>query len=254
MDVAFYLPGKVPVYTFSLLIAIGSTLGLFWVTQQSTSKGIRMNFYAGIWSLLGAALVGRAVFISIHWAYFQTHPFEIPQLWLGGITGVGALIGGILAISIFSAISKQNFAQLIDELIPLLTTLTLSAWLGSWINGCMYGPEVHAWWGIPARDEWGEFATRWPLQLIGALLTIFIAWGVDQARGRGWISVPGLAAALQTGGISLTLLWAAASRVDPVPQARNLGLDTWASLGLLILSITGTILILIIQPPKKQTN
>ena len=254
MDVAFYLPGRVPVYTFSLLIAFGSTLGLFWVAQQISRKEIRAIFSTGIWTLFGAAIVGRALFILVHWAYFRIYPIEIPQIWLGGISWPGAVAGGILTVAIFSAINKQNFAEVLDAMIPLLTTLTVSAWLGCWINGCIYGPETHAWWGVPARDEWGEFATRWPLQAFGALLSILIALGVDQARDRGWLPVPGFAAALQTGGIALTLLWAAALRVDPVPQWRHLGLDTWTALGLLFLSITGTIVFQLTQPTNKPSD
>lgn len=254
MDVAFYLPGRVPVYTFSLLIAIGSALGLFWAAQQTSSKAGRAITSTGIWTLFGAAIVGRALFVLTHWAYFRNYPLEIAQIWLGGIAWFGAVAGGILVVGLFSAISNQKFAKNLDAMIPLLTTLTVSAWLGCWVNGCIYGPETQAWWGVPARDEWGVFATRWPLQAIGALLSILIALGVDQGRHLGWIPSSGFAATLQTGGLALTLLGAAALRVDPVPQWRNLGLDTWAALGLLFLSITGTIVFQLTQPTNQQTN
>ncbi len=253
MDVAFYLLGRVPVYTFSLIIAIGSAVGLLWSAQKAKKREFQRVSSAGVWALIGAAIMGRAVFITVHWTYFQTHLLEIAQIWLGGISAYGAFFGGIISILLFAVISKNNFGELIDALTPLLTTLTFSAWLGCWINGYLYGPETQAWWGIPVRDEWGEYATRWPLQLCGALLALLIAWGVYQARGRGWLPSPGLTATLQVGCTALTLLWAAAMRVDPIPQWRNLGLDIWASLGLILLAITGTILFLHTNPTDQPT-
>lgn len=251
MDVAFYLPGRVPVYTFSLLAAIGSALGLFWAAKEAPEKERLSIFSAGIWALGGAAISGRLTYVAVHWAYFQDHRLEIPQIWLGGISGSGALAGGILATVLVAMLSKDNPPALLDHLIPLLSVVTVSAWLGCWVNGCLYGPKVEAWWGVPARDEWGEIAPRWPLQLVGAALTLLIAWGVDQARVRGWLHAPGLAAALAVGGIALTLAWAAGLRADPVPQWRGFGLDTWAALGLILLSTTGAILFLNTNPKEQ---
>jgi prolipoprotein diacylglyceryltransferase len=237
MDVAFQLPGGVPIYTFSLLIAFGSVLGLFWISQRSHEKNISQNFQAGIWALLGAAIVGRLTYVAVHWGYFKEHLSEIPQFWLGGISGSSAIAGALLTIFVIASITPINYWELSDELVPLLTTLTISVWLGCWINGCLYGPEVQAWWGIPSRDEWGEITNRWPIQMTGASLTLGIAWVLDQARGRGWLPIPGLVAFLELGVIALTLLWAANFRADPMPQWRNIGLDAWAAIGLIGISL-----------------
>jgi len=236
------------------MIAIGSAVGLYWISADSPQKNLQENFAAGIWALIGAAIIGRAIYISLHWGYLQTHLIEIPQIWLGGISAYGAITGGILTTGLAAVITKTGFGKLADALIPLMTAIVISAWLGCWINGCMYGPQMQTWWGIPARDEWGEFSHRWPLQLMGALLTLLIDRGIYHARGRGWLPAPGLAAAFQLGCIALTLVWAASFRVDPVPQWRNFGLDTWAALGLLSLSIISAILFLKTDPTTQPAN
>ncbi len=254
MDVAFSVLGKIPIYTFSLMIAIGSAVGLYWISVDSPQKNLQENFAAGIWALIGAAIIGRATYIGLHWEYFQTHLIEIPQIWLGGISAYGAIAGGILATGLAAVITKTNYGEISDSLIPLITTLAISTWLGCWINGCLYGPQINGWWGIPVRDEWGDFSSRWPLQLVGALLTLLINRGVNYLRERGWLPAHGLAATLQLGCIALTLVWAASFRVDPVPQWRNFGLDTWAALGLIILSIIAAILFLKTNPTTQPAN
>lgn len=249
MDIAFYLPGRIPVYTFSLLLAIGSLMGLLWAVYKASDDTMSTILDAGIWSLLGAVVGGRIAFTLIKWAYFQTHPLEIPQIWLGGISASGALAGGILTVLVTAAITHQNLGELADDLLPLLTALCVSAWLGCWVNGCVYGAEVQAWWGIPARDVWGDMATRWPIQPLGAIFTLLLFWGVDRARARGWLPVPGLGASLEVVGISLTGLGAFSLRVDSVPQSQ-----AWPWWGFLSLAIISSTLLVCCHNNQKSNS
>ena len=237
MDIAFYLPGRVPVYTFSLILAFGAVIGLYWTARQAPTQTRQLHFNTGIWTLAAAAISGRAAYILIHWPYFQTHLDEMPQLWLGGITGSGALPGALLALFIGAKTNHQHLGESADALLPLLTSLTVHIWFACWLIGCFYGPPTDAWWGIPAHDEWGTTATRWPLQPLLAGLSLLMAWGVDQGRARGWIQAPGLAASLELGGFAL--LWVGVSfiRVDPVPKAYGLPLDAWIFILLLFFAL-----------------
>jgi prolipoprotein diacylglyceryltransferase len=241
MNIAFHLPGGIPVYTFSLLIALGAVLGLSWALLLASAEHRQAVFQLGLWALLGAGIAGRAAYVAIHWPYFQLHPTEIAQVWLGGNFGAGALIGGICAYLIAAALMRENLGARAGDLLPLLTAVAASAWLGCWVNGCAYGPVTDAWWGIPVRDVWGDVASRWPLQPVSALLTLLLFWEIDQGRARGRIRAPGLAASLEGVGLSLLGTLVASLRVDPVPLWRGFGLDGWCSLGVLVFSFVITI-------------
>ncbi len=256
MDIAFHLPGGIPVYTFSLLLALGAWLGLSWSVNHASEENARAVFNLGLWALLGAGIIGRAVYAAIHWPYFQNHLIEIPQLWLGGMSGAGALSGGIVASLLAAAIGGQNLGQRSDDLMPLPTAMMASAWLGCWINGCAYGPETGAWWGIPARNVWGDVASRWPLQPLSALLTLLLFWELERARARGWIQAPGLAASMEGVGLALLGILVASLRVDPVPRWRGLGLDAWFALGFLVFSVVITIVMVsgYVYPPENQNG
>ena len=237
MHIAFYIFGEVPVYTFSLLLSMGSCIGLLSVAQRVPGEARLANFNHGLWVLGGAATLGRLAYIAMHWAYYAEHPMEIPQFWLGGLSGVGALVGGLIALLIVAKGRAQRVAELADSLRPLLTTVTLSSWLGCWIEGCFYGPEVQAWWGVPTIDEWGEMNLRWPLQPVSALLTLLVAWVIDWFEARERVSALGMAASLEVGGIALILVWAASLRVDPVPQWKNIAINIWILASLLLIII-----------------
>lgn len=241
MSIAFYLPGDVPIYIFSLILGLGATIGLAAVAWQSPAEFARRYVDAGLWSLVGALLGGRAVFVAINWGYFREYPWEGLQVYLGGLSWAGALGGGLLALVLVSALSDMRIGTLVTALLPLLATLAVSAWLSCWQAGCAYGPPSNSWWGIPSRDEWGNLVLRWPTQLLGALLALGLFWLLDWRR-----RVTGAAeeiAGFTILGFSLQMLALSFLRVDPLPVWYGLRSDTWAALAL---SLVGAIALAIV--------
>lgn len=256
MTIAFYLPGGVPVYTFSLLLGLGATIGLVWVAWRSPAKQVHRNINAGLWALLGGLLGGRAAFAAIHWDYFQHHPMETLEFFKGGISWPGALAGSFLALTLVSTFTHSSGGTLAEAMLPLLATLTVTGWLGCWLNGCAYGPITDAWWGLPSRDEWGLLNSRYPTQLLGALLALFFFWVLD--KGRGWLVAkgrtprPGLIASLGVLGLSLEMWALSYLRADPARSWNGLRLEAWAALGFALLAILAILISLIQYLLKKK--
>ena len=166
--------------TFSLWIGLGSTLGLAWIAWRSPEAISLRCVDASLWALLGGALGGRLIHTAFAWPYYQSHLLEIPQVWLGGLSAPGFAAGMLIALGVYAAVSGLSFSRLVDALLPLGFTLTVSAWLACWSVGSAYGVPTAAWWGVPARDEWGQVSLRWPVQLVGALLSVLIFWLLEK--------------------------------------------------------------------------
>ncbi|OGO64166.1 MAG: hypothetical protein A2Z45_08030 [Chloroflexi bacterium RBG_19FT_COMBO_55_16] len=230
MAIAFYLPGNLPVYVSSMLLGLGTTLGLSWVAWQALPERRLREVDAGLLALLGGLIGGRMAFVAADWAYFQSNRGEIPLIHLGGTSWAGALVGGLVALALLTWLTHQPLGTIIVALWPLWTSVIVSAWLGCWLDGCAYGPPATGWWGIPARDEWGKIALRWPTQLLGALLALvlfsFLNWGHQRGLPPRFIAGLGML------GLSLEMLALSFLRADPSLQWRNLRLETWAGLAL----------------------
>ncbi len=184
---------------------------------------------AGLLVLFGSLVGARAVFVAVDWGHFQANPFEIIAVWSGGLTWAGALAGGLLALPFAARAENFTTGQLADGLLPLALPLTIAVWLGAWQSGSAYGPlAAGQFWAIPARDEWGVLAARFPLQLIGALATLALFAGLDALRAK--FKAPGQLASVALLGLSLILLAASFLRADPAPTWRGLRLETWACL------------------------
>jgi prolipoprotein diacylglyceryltransferase len=229
VTVAFTLPGGVPVYTFSLLIGIGAVLGLFLATQEAVFEDKLAVGIAGNWTLVGALAGGRISYVLYQWEYYRDHLLEASQIWMGGISWVGALAGGGLALFITAKVMHRSFGLFADSMVPFATVLSVSTWLGCWVSGWSYGVETDAWWGLPAWDEWGTLGNRVPVQLLGAGLTIGLY--VFLYRIKPSLVSHGQFASLALLGLGLILFCLSYLRADFVLVWNGLRLDAWAALG-----------------------
>jgi prolipoprotein diacylglyceryltransferase len=229
----------------SLLLALGVVLGLGWCAYHAPARDSLRLTDQGLVALAGALAGGRLGYIAMNWEYFQTRPAETWQVWLGGLSGFGAAYGFVIAIFLIALASGEHPGALADHLLPLGLLLGASAWLAAWWAGDAYGAQignlpVAAWLVLPARDESGAWALRWPTQLAGAVLTLAL-WAVLERLDRRFPALrryfPGSLAALGLLGVGAIFFALAYTRVDPTRFWRGLRLDAWAGLGLIALGL-----------------
>ena len=224
-------------FTFSLFISIGAVLGLSWAILDLKEKHAFRVIDSSLGVLLGGLLGSRAFFVAVHWSYYQEHLLEIPQVWAGGLSSTGALAGAFVAWLILAGLNRQNSAALADQLFPVLMLVAVAAWLGCWLEGIAYGPLAGgAGWSLPARDEWGVFAARFPTQLSGAVLTSGWFWLIE-TQGKRRKLLPGWVAAWGFWGLSVILTGLSFLRADPVLYWQGLRLDTWGGFSLVLVSL-----------------
>ncbi len=83
---------------FSILLGLGALLGLLLTGWRAPQKEAYRYLDAGLWTLFGALIGSRAVAVAVNLNYYQDHPGEIYQVWLGGLSGIGAMAGGMFVI------------------------------------------------------------------------------------------------------------------------------------------------------------
>ncbi len=233
---------------FSVLLGAGSLAGLLLAGWRAPQKEAIRYVDAAVLAMFIALLTSRAVYVAVNWAYYATHLLEIIQVWQGGLSGPGALAGGMLAVIILALGWKFPAGLLADTLQPLVGSITLASWLGCWLGTCSYGPPSAAWFALPARDEWGVMASRVPVQVMGAALTLLITWLIDWAGRR--VRVAGLSASIGVFGIAGVLFALSYLRADPVPIWHGLRLEAWGALGLMVIS-GGVVVVLLARLKLK---
>jgi phosphatidylglycerol:prolipoprotein diacylglycerol transferase len=234
---------------FSLLLSLGVLAGLVLVAWRAPKKLTTRYVDAGLGVLLSALVGSRLMHAAANWGYYRLHFSEVFQVWLGGLSAPGALLGGLLGILFLRLLQSFFLGPLADGLLPLLGMLTIAAWLGCWADGSAYGAPSTAWYALPARDEWGAQAARFPVQLLGALLSLTLFIGLEQARSH--LRRPGLEASLGWLGVALILFGLSFLRADPAQIWLGLRLDAWGALGIAAIALPAIPLTL--RPNDKKS-
>ncbi len=224
------------------MITLGSVWGLGLLVWRVPDRK-QFHLWGGVVILLFALLGARLDYAFLHRGYYFSHGAEIPQVWLGGLSPVGGAGGGVIGLGLVSLIGKRTLDKLVDAYLPLLGTLALALGLASLFGGMGYGPRTEAWWGVVVQDEFGVLGSRWPIHLLGGLVSgILIFTLVFLPQRQGWLSCPGrrgslglLAFALSQGGVS-------ALRVDPGFFIWGLRWQTWAAVLLIAVALIFLIL------------
>jgi phosphatidylglycerol:prolipoprotein diacylglycerol transferase len=235
---------------FSLALGLSATLGLIWSVLRSPPARTHQLVNAGLLLLFGMYAGGRLAFILLNPVYFQNHPAEAWRFPLAGFDWYGALAGGLLVFVVYGLVRRVPLGELADDLLPLLAVITIGSWLACWFGGCAYGPPIAAWWGLPARDEWGVVTRRWPVQIAGAILSLVFVWLIDLLPAKRLF--PGVIFGLGIFSLSLVHFILSFVRVDPVPYFGLFRADTWGAAIFMIGSLLSLSLIWLVKRIKQR--
>lgn len=133
-EIAFSI-GPVPVYYYGIIMALSLFVGLV------TVRFIVKKFYPEINPdviydispsiIIGAILSARIYYCILSYGYYSKHLIEIPQIWHGGISMHGAIIGGLICGIIYAKKHKLPILKLCDI---FSYGLVLGQALGRWGN------------------------------------------------------------------------------------------------------------------------
>ena len=221
---------------FSLLCALAVAIGLIWLSLEEKSvESLNVNDPAGrvdqavmvfILSIVGS----RLGYVAVHVAYFMAYPLEGLQFWLGGLSGSGALLGGLVGVVITGFIYRNSPLQLAERMVRLGALLAAAVWLGSWLMGSAYGLISEGWWALPSVDEWGHVDKRLPVQLAGAIFALgwmaFLDW-----RTQFRPSAAGVRSGAWLWGMGVVMTGLSLLRGDPALMWNSLRVDTWGGIG-----------------------
>ena len=167
--------GFIEIRWYSLSYIIGIILG--WVYAAKIIKISKNENYFGelkfddfiIYLILGIIVGGRLGYVVFYnFEYYISQPFEILEVWKGGMSFHGGLVGVIISIFIFSKIKKISFFIISDIVCCAAPIGLFSGRIANFINGELYGKISNLPWAIIFPQ--GGNAARHPSQIYEALV------------------------------------------------------------------------------------
>ena len=102
-----------------------------------------------VWGTLGVILGGRFGYVFFYQpVFFLANPLEILQMWNGGMSFHGGLVGVILAMILFARRHGIVFFALADVIATTVPIGLLLGRIANFINGELWGRETNVFWGV----------------------------------------------------------------------------------------------------------
>lgn len=136
--------GPLAVHWYGLMYLVAFVAG-WWLGRVRAKQGWRgwnpeqvddLLFYVA----LGVILGGRVGYVFFYnFGEFLENPLWLLQLWSGGMSFHGGLLGVLVAVALFCRKHDKLFWDTVDFVAPLVPTGLLAGRIGNFINGELVG-------------------------------------------------------------------------------------------------------------------
>ncbi len=143
-------------FTFHLYgLLIGLSIGLGWwlVMKKAQQRHFSVSELEkiGLWAVLGGIAGARLYHVVTDWVLYQENWLDAFKIWQGGLSIIGAVVGGLMAAALAIRLTKTKLklTQLLDlAVFGLPFAQALGRW-GNFINQELYGLPTTWPWGLP---------------------------------------------------------------------------------------------------------
>ncbi len=137
----------IKLHLYGLLIGIG-VYAAWEISQRfgSIKKEVLDKLVLGL--ILFGIVGARAYHVIDLWEYYSINLKEIFFIWNGGLGIWGALLGGIIYLSLFAYCKKVNLIKLLDSVVIGIPFAQAIGRMGNWVNGELVGKNgepLFAW-------------------------------------------------------------------------------------------------------------
>ncbi len=208
--------GPLAIHWYGLMYLFGIAAA-FWLLHRRIHGRVQgwtddqlldMVFYAA----LGVIVGGRIGYVLLYnLPYYFADPIRILEVWDGGMSFHGGMLGVIAAMMLYGHRTQRNVFDLTDFIAPVVPLGLLAGRAGNFINGELWGQVSHLPWAmrLPCANPrfffyCGYVGPGWsaphvPSQLYelileGVVLFVVLFWFSTKARPR--MAVSGLFALL----------------------------------------------------------
>ncbi len=176
--------GDLTVYWYGILMALGIIVAVILASVEVRRKKLPNDTAVDLCLVtIPLGIIGaRLYYVFFNFSLYQANPISILYIWEGGLAIYGAVLGGVLGISIYALAKKIRLLKLFDVCAPgLVLAQAIGRW-GNFFNQEAYGPLVenpaHQWFPLSVLiDSTGEihYATFF-YESMWCLITFLVLW------------------------------------------------------------------------------
>ncbi len=153
IDPIIFSIGPVSLRWYGTMYLIGFLAAMFMANKAADrSNGLWTRDQVSdllFYGFLGVILGGRVGYVLFYqFEYFLSDPLYLFEIWQGGMSFHGGLLGVILAIFIFARKTNKSFLSVGDFVAPLVPIGLGMGRLGNFINAELWGRQTDVSWAM----------------------------------------------------------------------------------------------------------
>jgi len=166
--------------TYGILITIGVALLTYIINREKKHiKKIKKVDMADllIFTLFGGILGARLYHLATDWRLYAANPISALYFWNGGLGIFGAIVGGILALLLYSKFKKFDLFTMIDLIAVFMPLAQIVGRAGNLVNQEIVGLPTTLPWSWKLANLSTTFHPVFLYEQIGDLLLfVLLFW------------------------------------------------------------------------------
>ncbi|MCR4663389.1 MAG: prolipoprotein diacylglyceryl transferase [Endomicrobiaceae bacterium] len=144
--------GKITIYTYGVLVALGFFIGMQYIVKYSKDIITKQQVYDLLFYIILIGIIGaRLFYVILDLPYYKSNPLEIFQVWKGGLVYYGGFISVLLFAFLYCKYKKINIVKLMDVFAPALALGHTFGRIGCFFSGCCYGKNTDCFLAISQK-------------------------------------------------------------------------------------------------------
>jgi prolipoprotein diacylglyceryl transferase len=247
-----------PLHMYGLILAVGVLVAVWFAEHRWRARGYPrdgiydISFWVVIWGVIGA----RLYHVVSDYQLFEDDPFKAFQIWKGGLSIWGAVIGGALAVIVITRRRHLPTLAVMDCMGPAIVLAQAIGRWGNYFNQELFGKPTTLPWALeiaPAHRPAGyvQYATFQPTFLYESLACLAICGILLLVERRAPLKL-GQTFALYVILYTFARFWFENMRIDPAHHIAGLRLNAWVSVVLCLFGIAWFVWLGRHEPPQRR--
>ncbi|QQG52388.1 MAG: prolipoprotein diacylglyceryl transferase [Candidatus Falkowbacteria bacterium] len=144
--------GPLTLHWYGLFIVLGIIAAMlisFHLGKKYYQITANDIFDLAFWLIVAGVVGARLYDVLLQIPYYRLHPWQILQVWKGGMAIHGSIIAGLIVIFVWARAKKINFFKITALFVPgLALGQAIGRW-GNYFNQEIFGLPTNLPWGIP---------------------------------------------------------------------------------------------------------
>jgi phosphatidylglycerol:prolipoprotein diacylglycerol transferase len=142
--------GPLTIYTYGFFLALAFLTAIYLSGREAQRQGLPVGRFYDLcfYSVLGALVGSRLLYILLELPQFIAHPLKIFALWEGGLIFHGGLIAAVGVAFYYMARHAIPWRQAFDALAVGMPVGQALGRVGCFMAGCCYGAPSHLPWAV----------------------------------------------------------------------------------------------------------